>query len=97
MLLAATTDAGNHWRTEGVALPSDLWGPGDDMAFVSKRIGFVVGAGRLVVTIDGGRHWKLVDLGGEVASMSLVGSSLWAVVIGCMPNAPDTPHCPVWG
>jgi hypothetical protein len=95
MRLAITTDGGEHWRTEGVALPRSFWRAATaTIAFESAKVGFVDSGVALVGTVDGGLQWNPIRLGDEVTEVSLVGSSAWAVVIGCPATAPTTPHCP---
>jgi len=98
MRLAVTSDGGEHWWTEGIAIPEHFWGgSGSDatLAFVSSRVGFVDNGTALIGTTDGGLHWTAVRLGDQVVGISLVGSNLWAAVIGCPISAAVTPHCPV--
>ena len=64
------------------------------LAFVSTKVGFVDNGIVLVSTVDAGMHWEAVRLGDQVADVSLVGSSAWAVVVGCPLTATMTAHCP---
>ena len=97
MRLATSDDEGEHWRTVGVALPKSFWGASSvTLGFASTKVGFVDSGVALLSTVDGGLQWRPVRLGAEVTEISLVGSSAWAVVIGCPGTATTTPHCPAY-
>jgi photosystem II stability/assembly factor-like uncharacterized protein len=71
--LAATTDAGAHWRFTS-APDVRLFNEGggltqasrvNDVVFASRRSGWLYGPG-LWATHDGGSHWSRISLGGDI-------------------------------
>jgi hypothetical protein len=94
--LAATTDAGAHWRFTG-APDVRLFNPGGntltqasrvrDVVFDSRRTGWLYGPG-LWATHDGGATWRRISLGGDivpsmgggVVAMAAAAGTAYAVV-----------------
>ena len=77
-----STDGGRVWKAVGSALPKPLLPSftNTDMAFSSPSRGWVEAGGALAYTKDGGRHWKLVRLGGTVTALQADGQTVAALV-----------------
>lgn len=91
--LAVTTDAGSSWRGEGGTLPDpEVFGSLATMSFSSLTAGFLVSAGRVEVTADGGRTWRRALAGRYVDAVAAEGRSVWLVDSRCLPGE-TAPRC----
>jgi photosystem II stability/assembly factor-like uncharacterized protein len=91
--LAASSDAGAHWRISGAAFP--VAGTFTTLLFTDASMGYVFGPAGLVVTRDGGAHWTQAPLTGEVERVIPAYGDTWATLTTC-GGAPGEPlSCPV--
>ncbi len=91
--LAITRTGGGLWTVEGGPLPrSLLTNFVTSLAFSSATTGWVAADGHLASTSDGGRLWKLVNLGGSVAKVARSSS----VVLALTQPVTSRGHWTLW-
>lgn len=94
-----TTDSGRVWRTDGPAVDLPPTNTVDFLGGVQAETSSraVIWSGPsgtpgVFVTSDGGRHWWVLNVGGDLLSASEHGADIWALVVyGGLPSGTALP------